>query len=228
MDRFLRGCVSLVVAAVLASAAQAAGYEETEVANGGAISGKVLLGNAKVETRTYEVKKDFVSCGTGTRTFEWVRANGEAFPDELKKIVVDQKKCAFIPRVHAMVQGGEILTINSDAVWHSVHTYELFDDARRTISNVSQPQSVVGFKKQIKLRRGRVVKFECDSHGFMHGWVFVARNPYFAIVDDKGEFTITDIPAGEYVVKSWHGGLGEKEATVKVAADGNTDVTLSY
>jgi hypothetical protein len=232
-------CVALLP---FEAAAAAEKYNEIEVTDGGTISGKVTLGSAAAETEDFLVTKDFVSCGTGTRTFEWVRASGEAlldavvyvdkvaagkpFPDELKKIVVDQKKCDFLPRVQAMAQGGEILTINSDEVWHSVHTYELINGARRTISNVSQPQSVVGFKKKIKLRRGRVVKFECDAHDYMHGWVFVARNPYYAIVDDNGAFSIADVPPGKYVVRSWHGRLAEKEATVEVGPGADAEVNF--
>ena len=62
----------------------------------------------------------------------------------------------------------------------------------------------------------------------MHGWVFVARNPYYAVVDKNGTFTITDVPPGTYTVKSWHGRLGEQELTVEIEADGNTDLTFSY
>lgn len=244
MYGFLKGCAALVAATAFAATAQAAKYQEMEVTDGGTISGKVLLGSAKPESEEFPIKKDFVSCGEGTRSFEWVRANGEALldavvyledveagkpmPEELNKIVMDQKDCDFVPRVHAMAQGGEILTVNSDKVWHSVHTYELFDDARRTLANVSQPQSKVGFTRKIRLRRGKVVKYECDAHGWMHGWVFVAKNPYFAIVDENGAFTISDVPPGTYAITSWHGRLGEREATVEVEAGGNSEVTFSY
>lgn len=245
MKAFL-SVATLACAALLLPHAAAAGqkYEETEVTDGGTISGKVLLGTAEVETETYKVINDFVSCGTGTRTFDWVRANGDAlldavvyledveagkpFPEEAKNIVMDQKDCDFTPRIQVLANGGEILTINSDEVWHSVHTYELINGMRRTISNVSQPQSVVGFTKRIRLRRGKVVKFECDAHAYMHGWVFVAENPYYAIVDDEGAFSITDVPPGKYVVKSWHGRLDEREATVEVAPGAEVELTFAY
>ena len=233
------------IALLTINAVQAARmYEEIQVTDGGTISGKVLLGNAEVESETFPITKDHKSCGTGTRTVEWVRASGDAlldvvvyldkvdagkpYPDELKSIVVGQKNCRFTPYLQVMANGADVLVRNSDANWHSVHIYGIIKDKRRTLFNFSQPQSTVGITKQIKLRRGNALKFECESHEYMHGWVFVARNPYYAVVDKNGTFTITDVPPGNFRGKSWHGRLGEQELTVGIEADGNTDLTFSY
>mgnify|MGYP001558173431 CR=1 FL=1 len=238
--------LTLVATVMLTSSAtKAAGkYEEIQVTNGGTISGKVLLGSAKVESETFPITKDHVSCGTGTRDVDWVRANGDAlldvvvyledvdagkaFPKEDWSIVVDQKNCYFKPYLQTMANGADVLALNSDANWHSVHIYEIIKDKRRTLYNFSQPQSPLGISKQIKLRQGNVLKFECDAHNYMHGWVYVASNPYYAVVDDNGMFTITDVPPGDYVIKSWHGRLGEQESNVGVKANDNSAVTFSY
>ena len=233
------------IAMFTANATEAAGqYEEIQFTDGGTITGKVLLGTAKVESETFPITKDHTSCGTGERTVEWVRANGDAlldvvvylenvdagkpFPDETKSIVVDQKECYFKPYIQVMANGADVQALNSDANWHSVHIYEMVKGKRRTLFNFSQPQSTVGITKQIKLRRGKALKFECDAHEYMHAWVFAARNPYYAVVDDNGAFEITGVPAGSYVVKSWHGRLGEQELNVKVESDGRAEVIFSY
>ena len=72
------------------------------------------------------------------------------------------------------------------------------------------------------------MKVECDAHDFMHAFVFVAKNPYYSVVDENGNFEIGDIPAGNYTIKVWHGVLGEQEDTVTVDAGGNASVTMSY
>ena len=238
----------LVITTVLTTIASATQYEVREIKSYGTISGKVLLGNANVESETFLITKDHESCGTGTRTVEWVRASGDALLDvvvyldkveagkpflkEAEAIVVDQKNCRFTPYLQVMANGGEIKVLNPDPVLHNVRAFELFPTAnnktmRRTIFNVSLPDFDT-YAKKVSLRRGRALKLECSAHSTMHAWVFLARNPYYAVVDKNGTFTITDVPPGNYVVKSWHGRLGEQELTVEVKADVNAEVNFSY
>jgi hypothetical protein len=238
----------LIIATVLATTVSATQYQVQEVKTAGTISGKVLLGNAMVESETFSITKDIETCGTGTHTMEWVRANGDAlldvvvyvekvetgkpFPKEAEAIVMDQKNCRFTPYLQVMANGGEIKVLNPDPVLHNVRAFELFPTAddktmRRTIFNVSLPHYDM-YAKKVSLRRGRAIKLECSAHSSMHAWVFLARNPYYAVVDENGTFTITGVPAGNYVVKSWHGQLGEQVLTVEVKADSNAAVTFSY
>jgi hypothetical protein len=60
----------------------------------------------------------------------------------------------------------------------------------------------------------------CDAHDFMRGYIFVAHNPYYAVVDSDGEFFIDSVPQGTYVMKVWHGILGEQETTVSIQPNG--------
>ena len=219
-------------------------YKEVDVANGGTITGKVLLGGAKVESQFFTISKNPEVCGHGSRTVEWVRANGEALLDTVvylekvtegkpfeassKNIVMDQKGCRFLPFIQVMINGGQLEAKNSDPVLHNIHTYELIKKARRTVMNVSQPDRSNVVDKKVKLRKGVAMKIECDAHDFMHAWVFVARNPYYALVDDNGAFTITGVPPGKYVIKAWHGRLGEQETTVDVGAGGTFEANFSY
>lgn len=245
MKGTVTGIFALCAAVLLAQPAGAAKkYKEVEVANGATISGKVTLADAKAKTQDFTIAKNPEVCGTGTRSVEWVRTNGGAlldavvyleevsagkpFADGARKVVMEQKGCRFLPYLQVMANGGELEVVNADPVAHNVHAYELIKRARRTVVNVSQPSKDDVFTKKIRLRRGVAMKVECDQHDFMHAWVFVARNPYYALVGDDGGFTITGVPPGKYVVKSWHGRLGEKETTVEVAAGGAAEANFSY
>ena len=238
----------LVVTTIMAATASAAQYQVQEIKTAGSISGKVLLGNAKVEGETFTITKDVEKCGSETHTVEWVRANGDAlldvvvyledvdagkaFPKEAEAIVVDQKNCRFTPYLQVMANGSEIKVINPDPILHNVRAYELLPTAdnstmRRTIFNVSLPDFET-FARKVSLRRAQALKLECSAHSAMHAWVFLARNPYYALVDENGAFAITDVPPGNYVIKSWHGRLGEQESNVEVKADAEAVVTFSY
>jgi hypothetical protein len=50
----------------------------------------------------------------------------------------------------------------------------------------------------------------------MKGTIFVAENPYFAVTDKDGNYTISNIPPGKYRVKFWHEALPEKEREIVV------------
>jgi len=232
------------LAMALAPSAEAAKYKVMDVKGGGSVKGKVSLGGAKAQSKSYTISKNPEVCGSGNRDVPFVRANGDAlldavvyldkvkegksFPSGTKKITMDQAKCAFAPYLSVMQNGGELEAVNSDPVLHNIHTYELIGRARRTVMNVSQPEKGNIVKKKIKLRKGTAMKVECDAHDFMRGYVFVARNPYYAVVNGDGTFLIDNIPSGTYTIRTWHGTLGEKQNSVTVGPNGKVNIDFHY
>ncbi len=245
MKPFLTSLVAVAALLGMAAGADAAKYKEIEVADGGAIAGTVSAGSNQPETKVFTISKDPAICGEGTREVNFVRINngmlldavvflvkvkqGKPFPEELKELTLEQKGCAFRPALGFMVNKGNMTIVNSDGTLHNIHTYEQIGKARRTVINISQPNKGDTVTKQIKLRKGNGMKIECDAHDFMHGFVFVAKNPYFAAVDENGRFEIDDIPPGTYKVRVWHGFLGEIDAgEVEVAAGQTATLDASY
>jgi len=238
---------AIIVAGAIATAAtgaEAAKYKEITVSGGGSIIGKVAAGSAKALSKSYTISKDPDICGTGNREVPFVRIKdgavldsvvylvkvkeGKAFRAGLKKLTLNQKKCEFQPYLSVMANEGVLEAVNSDSTLHNIHTYELIKKARRTVLNVSQPEAGSVVEKKIKLRKGTAMKVECDAHDFMQAFVFVAKNPYFAVVNDKGEFEIKDVPPGKYKINVWHGTLGIKKGSVEVKGGAAATVNFSY
>ena len=67
---------------------------------------------------------------------------------------------------------------------------------------------------------------ECDAHGWMLGWVYVADNPYYAVTAKDGTFTIKDVPPGSYTLVTWQEYAGEVEIPVVVKAKEVMPVTV--
>ena len=116
---------------------------------------------------------------------------------------MDNVLCAFVPHTSVGFKGNEIDIINSDPVFHNVHAYI----KGKTTYNLGLPDP--GSKVTKKMKRDGVMEVKCDSHPWMLGYVFISKHPYAVTTNDSGDFTISDIPAGEYKVKAWHEGFGE-------------------
>jgi len=242
---FTKSAITLAMLG-MATAANAKGYKETEVSDGGNFAGTVAAGAAKSETRSYTISKDPEICGEGSREVPFVQVNdagmlmnavvflkdvneGKAFDKDTIDLTLTQEKCEFSPALGVMANNGKLTAINSDHTLHNIHTYEQIGKARRSVMNVSQPTAGDEVTKVVKLRRGNGMKVECDAHDFMHSFVYVAKNPYYSVVDENGGFSIDGIPAGTYEVMMWHGFLGEVEVgEVTVSAGGEATMELSY
>jgi hypothetical protein len=59
----------------------------------------------------------------------------------------------------------------------------------------------------VTLQRQGVVELKCNAgHVWMNANVIVVRHPYYAVTDDRGVFTLSDVPPGEYEIVAWHEG----------------------
>lgn len=123
---------------------------------------------------------------------------------------LDNKNCAFVPHVQAAPVGSELLLLNSDPILHDAHGRM----GQETLFNVGLPSW-----RQVKKRLTRegIVKIECDVlHTWQSAYIVVTSNPYLAVTDRDGEFTIGEVPAGRYDIEFWHEKLGKQRRKVLV------------
>ncbi len=140
---------------------------------------------------------------------------------------VSPKKCNFGPFTGIVAKGKPIRFVNRDPVKHSPHTYEIKGRVRKTIHN----QDLEGDGKLdliAELEKSRVMKLECDQHNHMQNFFYAVENPYFAISEKDGGFSIDQVPPGNYKLVAWHPVLGLKEQEVTVAAGGKIDVKFEF
>jgi hypothetical protein len=71
-----------------------------------------------------------------------------------------------------------------------------------------------------------IIKASCDAHTFMKGTIFVAENPYFAVTDKDGKYTISNIPPGKYRVRIWHEALPPHEKEVIIPPQKKVKLSL--
>jgi plastocyanin len=138
-----------------------------------------------------------------------------------KHAVIDQHECMYSPRIQGVVAGQDVDIKNSDGTLHNVHTYK----GTESLFNQAQPKGSDPLTKQWD---DGIIKFTCDVHPWMRGFVVVTDHPFFAVTGADGTFTIPKVPAGKYTVEAWHAHYGMKKAEVTVADDKPGELTISY
>jgi len=118
--------------------------------------------------------------------------------DKLDPAVIDQKGCIYIPHVIGIMKNQEVLIKNSDPAMHNVHSMPVANESFNFPMSKSTKVKSAVFKKSEE-----PFYIKCDVHPWMKSWVLVSDNPYFAVTDDNGNFTISDIPKGTYNVVFW-------------------------
>lgn len=141
-----------------------------------------------------------------------------------KAVVVDQVDCMYTPRIQGAVTGQKIDIKNGDETLHNVHAYA----GTNSLFNQAQPKGAPPISKESPEDPG-VMKFTCDVHPWMRGFVVVTDHPFFAVSGDDGSFKIEKVPAGKYTIEAWHTqyGLLKKEG-VDVGESGEVTVDFEY
>jgi len=133
--------------------------------------------------------------------------------------VMDQKNMVFHPHVLPVLAGTTVDFLNSDDVAHNVFTPDKSADKFNLGTWPKGEVRSFTFDKRCDEVCDAVML--CNVHPEMEAFVVVMQNPYFSATDKDGNFTIDDIPAGEYTVSVWHP-KRKGESTVVVVPDEGT------
>ncbi|MGZ3443053.1 MAG: carboxypeptidase regulatory-like domain-containing protein [Polyangia bacterium] len=153
-----------------------------------------------------------------------VHVNGlPATPPPSEKVTLTQEDCMYRPRVLGIVDGQKFEIKNGDPVLHNVHTYE----GARTLFNVAQVPGTPNMEKTFT-QNGVMLKFKCDIHQWMTGFIWVQSNGAFAVSDKDGKFEIKDVPVGTWDVEAWHERFGTKTGKITVAKGKPAEIKFEF
>ena len=147
----------------------------------------------------------------------------ESTPSE--QPVFDQKGCMYTPHVLAMDVDQKFKVITSDQTTHNIHP--LPNPMSGNIGwNKSQPPGappIITSWKNVEV----AIPVKCNIHPWMHGWFVVVKGPN-GTTDDKGAYTISNVPPGSYTLTAWQEELGTQTAKVTVAAGGTAKADFTF
>jgi hypothetical protein len=230
-------CLFLGVLAFFCAPFVSSAYEVMEVKNGGSIEGVVeFAGGSVPQDKIQKLSSEQKYCGNQLPEEKYLIKDkkiqnvvvyiediksGKAVPAE--PVTLTNLKCAFVPHVAVGFKGNKFIEKNDDPIFHNIHTYL----NAKTMYNIGLPEKGSSVTKP--LTKTGIIEVTCDSHPWMHGYLYVSDNPYAVVTNAKGEFSIKDIPPGTYTIEIWHEALGKvKMANVKVESGKASKIKLEY
>ena len=237
----------VVAIAMLSTSPTVAGkfkYNTVNVSNGGTIKGIVTKSGKTPKDEFKTVTANKTQCGAKIAAEKYViSSKGEVKwavamlkgisegkkLDTKSKTTLDNSGCRFEPHVLVAPAKGNFEVKNSDPMLHNSHFYLVKKSgAKKNVINLALPKKGQTIAKSKILRKAGLLSVECDAHDFMQGYIWSVPHPYAEVTNDKGGFTMTDVPPGTYTLRVWHEALGEKTASVTVAAGKTSNVKVVF
>jgi plastocyanin len=137
------------------------------------------------------------------------------------KPAVSQEKAVFSPHILPVMAGTTVEWPNKDTIFHNVFSYS--ESKQFDLGLYKDPE----VKKITFDKPGRVDVF-CSIHANMSCVVLVVSSPYFSVTDGRGNYALTNVPAGTYTLKAWHERLPAQSRQIVVPENGEVkaDFTL--
>ncbi len=223
-------------------------YQEASVTDGGTVSGKITYKGTPPEPEHFRVVKNPEFCGEERDFYHIAVKKGvllnaivviegveKGKPMASQTMSMVGQNCAFLPYTGAVEKKGKgkknrpvLEVLNEDTVIHNPHPFEMIGAGRRSLWNIGLPEKGDKLSKGLRVKRGNVVKLQCDQHDFMHAWIRVTTNPYWVLVGKDGSYNIDQVPPGKYTLVAWHPILGEQKKDITVGAKGTVKASFEF
>jgi hypothetical protein len=108
----------------------------------------------------------------------------------------------FEPRLVLLNPDQPLTVANHDPVALDIHAY--FRRNNEIIEKL--PANTEDRPKSWTLQKAEraPIWYRCDQAPWAQGWIVVRDNPYAAVTDAEGRFTIPNLPQGEWEFRAWH------------------------
>jgi hypothetical protein len=197
---FVRSVSTLLLAVV---SLPAAAYEAVQVTDGGTVKGKLIY-QGEVATKKIIPTKDNEVCGA-IREDPLILVG----PDKgVQDAIVYLKD---VQKGKAPGKPAKPPEINNHNCQFEPHV---------------QAVPVKGMRIEKPIKKPGMMRVECDTHGWMLGWVYAAEHPYYAVTKKDGTFSIPDVPPGSYTLVAWQEYTEDTEVPVTVKAKEATQQTI--
>ena len=225
-------------------------YKVMSVDNGGSIKGRVSLTGKVPSPRFFPLIAspnleycNRISDGKGHRIlFDFTVSESRGLKDTVVKLIGVPKGKPFLSKIQKMVmnrchtpkyvigaRNGETLLLeNTDPIRHEIVAYEFTDGGvnqrshRPVDANTSQTRDIF-----VKSKTENFL-IKCNLHPFLQSRGIIVENPYYAITDEEGNFSIKDVPPGTYKVVAWHPFISNQIRTITIEPENQSTLNFEF
>jgi plastocyanin len=149
----------------------------------------------------------------------WLDAPNASPSVEGRRPVLDQRNLSFAPHVLAVRVGAWVDFPNNDRVFHNVFS---FRDGKKFDLGLYP----VGARKPVQFDKAGLSRIFCNIHPNMAAYVLAVDSPFFAVTDERGTFTIPQVPTGTFTYHAWR--PGGPDLTGAVAVDAGQPLAIHW
>jgi plastocyanin len=125
----------------------------------------------------------------------------------------------FAPGVLAVLAGTSVAFPNKDDAIHNA--FSASDTKKFDLGRYG-----FGESNSVRFDKPGLVNVYCKIHPRMAGYILVLANPYFAVTDKEGNYSLKDVPSGTYQVECWFPFGDGQEKKVAISGDAAADFKL--
>ncbi len=155
----------------------------------------------------------YVKDGLGNRSFD---------PPQ-QSVAIKQEGCRYVPHMAAVMTGQPVRFEDADPTLHNIHPMP----KQNSEWNQSQMPNSGPLDKTFSTAE-MMIPIKCNQHPWMHMYLSVIGNPFFAVTGKDGKFSLHGLPPGTYTVAAVQEKYGEKTQTVTVGAREDKNISFSY
>lgn len=134
-----------------------------------------------------------------------------------------QQGCEFRPHVLGLMAGQRLEVSSRDPIPHNVFA----DPKQNRRWNLSMMPGDAPVTERFD-HPEVMIPVECNVHAWMHAYIGVVGNPYFAVTGRDGSFTLRDVPPGRYELAVWQQRYGIERQEVDVLPGESERAVFTY
>jgi hypothetical protein len=146
-----------------------------------------------------------------------------AFDPPQQVVNIKQEGCRYVPHMAAVMTGQPVRFQDNDQTLHNIHPMPKQNrEWNQSQMPNSQPLDKVFSNPEL------MIPVKCNQHPWMRMYLSVIGNPFFAVTNKDGKFSLQGLPPGTYTIAAVQEKYGEKTQTITVGAKDDKTADFTF